>query len=279
MKFNDMKYVDEDSFENLLVVDGLNLAFRYKYNNTKDYCAQYIKTVQSLASSYECKKIILLGDGGSSYRDSIYPEYKNNRKELREKQTEEEEQEFKDFIEEFNKVLDIFSSNYLSLRYPGIEADDIAAYITTTYNKLFKKIWLISSDKDWDLLIKPNVSRFSYVTRKEITFDNWKQHYDYDISNHIDIKVLQGDKGDNIIGCAGIGEKRGRSLISQYGSALDIYDSIPIPGNQKFIKNLNEFKENILLNYELMDLETYCETAIEKHIDDISKKLGEYLQC
>ena len=27
-------------------------------------------------------------------------------------------------------------------------------------------IWLISSDRDWDLLIQENVGRFSYVTRK-----------------------------------------------------------------------------------------------------------------
>ncbi len=276
MKFNDVHHVAEDEFNNLLIVDGLNLAFRYKFSKTKDYCTQYIRTVQSLARSYKAKKVVVLGDGGSFYRDNLYPAYKGNRKELRSKQTQEEEQEFKDFLDEFKKTMQILSKNYLTLRYAGIEADDIAAFIATSYDGLFDKVWLISSDKDWDLLVNETVSRFSYVTRKEITFKNWKEHYDYDIDRHIDVKVLQGDKGDNIKGCEGIGEKRAQTLISQYGSAFDIYDSLPLPGKQKFIQNLNNFGDSILLNYELMDLVTYCTEALGKDKQDIVNKVEEY---
>ena len=59
------------------------------------------------------------------------------------------------------------------LRYEGVEADDIAAHIVR-YKEHYgaNKIWLISSDRDWDLMIGPKVSRFSYVTRKEITNEN-----------------------------------------------------------------------------------------------------------
>ena len=32
-----------------------------------------------------------------------------------------------------------------------------------------ERIWLVSSDRDWDLLVQENVGRFSYVTRKEVT--------------------------------------------------------------------------------------------------------------
>ena len=65
---------------NLIVIDGLNLAFRYKYANKKVFAFEYIKTIESLANSYEAKDIIVLGDGGSSYREAIYPNYKGNRK-------------------------------------------------------------------------------------------------------------------------------------------------------------------------------------------------------
>ena len=59
---------------------------------------------------------------------------------------------------------------------------------------------LISSDRDWDLLIQPGVMRFSYVTRKEITVDNWSDHYDVPQEKYADYKCLIGDKGDNIPG-------------------------------------------------------------------------------
>ena len=37
---------------NLLIVDGLNLAFRWKHQGTTDFEYEYVRTVQSLAKSY-----------------------------------------------------------------------------------------------------------------------------------------------------------------------------------------------------------------------------------
>ena len=72
---------------NLLIVDGLNLAFRWKHRGNTDFEHEYVRTVQSLAKSYNCGEIVVLGDGGSNYRKSIDPEYKANRKERYAEQT------------------------------------------------------------------------------------------------------------------------------------------------------------------------------------------------
>jgi len=275
MDFMKSKGSDASKFENLLIVDGLNLAFRYKYANKKQFADEYINTVQSLARSYEAKDIIVLGDGGSIYREAIYADYKGNRKELRAKQTEQEEQDFKDFLEEFNKTFRILDEICYTFRYKGVEADDIAAYIVVKHHKEYEHTWLISSDKDWDLLIKPDVSRFSYVTRKEITLENWNTHYSYEQEDHISVKVLMGDKGDNVPGVSGVGIKRAESLVKAYGSAYDIYSMLPIDSKYKYIQNLNEFGDRLLTNYELMDLETYCGEAIGENLDDLDATLEE----
>ena len=123
-------------------------------------------------------------------------------------------------------------------------------------------IWLISSDRDWDLLIQENVGRFSYVTRKEVTLENWSQHYEVSPEQYISLKCLTGDKGDNVPGIPGIGPKRATSLIKQYGDAMNIYDAAPINSNYKYIQALNENAEQILQNYELMDLIAFCDEAI-----------------
>ena len=257
---------------NLMIVDGLNLAFRYKYANKKVFAQEYIRTVQSLGNSYEAGTIAVLGDGGSFYREAIYPEYKANRKEMRANQTEQEENEFKQFLDEFGLAFKQLGEMYYAYRFKGVEADDIAAYLVKQYRQDFDHIWLISSDKDWDLLIHKHVSRFSYVTRKEITKENWSTHYDYPLNEHISIKVLQGDKGDNIPGVSGVGIKRAITLVEQYGSAYDIYDQLPIDSKYKYIQNLNEFKEGIMKNYELMDLETHCIDAIgDSNIEEIKE--------
>ena len=269
------KGFSEQSFRtNLMIVDGLNLSFRYKYANKKNFAAEYVNTIHSLANSYNAKKVIVLGDGGSTYRKAIYPEYKANRDELRATQTEQETQDFKDFLEEFGRAFEMLGNHYTTFRFYGVEADDIAAYISKQYKNEFEHIWLISSDKDWDLLIKDNVSRFSFISRKEITLDNWKEHYDYEPDEHISIKVLMGDKGDNVVGVEQVGITRAKSLINEFGSAYDIYESLPLNRKQQYIQNLNSFGDKILLNYELMDLETYCVQAIgEENIKTIKETL------
>ena len=98
------KGMDASMRENLLLIDGLNLAFRYKYANKKVFAEEYVSTIQSLARSYEAKDVMILGDGGSTYREAIDSEYKGNRKEMRKNQTEQEEQDFKEFLDEFNRA-------------------------------------------------------------------------------------------------------------------------------------------------------------------------------
>tara|TARA_B100001964_G_scaffold245463_1_gene332582 strand:+ start:6437 stop:7252 length:816 start_codon:yes stop_codon:yes gene_type:complete len=269
LSFNDQKK------DGTLIIDALNLAFRWKHQGRTDFRYEYEKTVQSLADSYKCNNIIITADKGSStYRRNILPSYKQNRKDKYATQTEEEQIAFEEFFEEYNATLDLLK--WPILQFEGVEADDIAAHLVKNKNLFnFKNVWLVSSDRDWDLLIQPGVSRFSYVTRKEITLDNWNQHYEVTPCEYISLKCLTGDKGDNVPGISGIGPKRALGLIKEYGSALNIYDAAPIPGKYKYIENLNENYEQIIQNYELMDLISYCDDAIGKdNIAQIKERLS-----
>ena len=261
--FNQMNAVEPT----LMIVDSLNLAFRYKHSKAVDFCTDYMRTVDSLKKSYKAAKVIIAGDmGSSSYRKHLSPIYKQNRKDKYANQTAEEKEEFEAFFAEVQGILNKYEEEgvYPVARFPGVEADDIATYIVSK-RKRFQctQIWLISSDKDWDLLISKDVSRFSYVTRKEITLSNWSDHYDFTRDEYISIKCLMGDAGDNVLGVPGIGPKRALALVQEYGSTYDIISSLPITSKYKYISALNEFgADNLMLNYKLMDLVTHCEEAI-----------------
>lgn len=250
----------------LLIVDSLNLAFRYKHSGATDFAEDYLRTVNSLKKSYKASHVIMACDQGSStYRKAIYPDYKQNRKDKQAEQTPAEAAAFELFFEDFLATLEHIKANtdYPVIRFPGVEADDIAAYIVSKKKLLgFDEIWLVSSDKDWDLLVQPGVSRFSYVTRKETTFENWNDHYDWSPEDYISIKCLTGDTGDNVFGVPSIGPKRAASLVAEYGSTWDIIASIPINGKYKYIQELNKCKDQLMLNYQLMDLVTHCEEAV-----------------
>jgi 5'-3' exonuclease len=279
MAFNFTDRMMNDEANSTIVVDALNLAFRWKHQGRTDFRYDYQSTVQSLAKSYDCKRVIITADWGSStYRKAISPDYKQNRKDKFAEQSEAERIAFEEFFEEFEASLDILAEDYPVLRYKGVEADDIAAHLVKHRNKYnLEYIWLISSDRDWDLLIQENVGRFSYVTRKEVRLDNWHEHYDVDPHLYISMKCLTGDKGDNVPGIPGIGPKRATQLIEQYGSAWDIYEAVPIDSRYKYIQDLNANCEQLLVNYELMDLMTFCDDAIgQDNIVDIERVINEY---
>lgn len=260
---------------NIMIVDCLNLAFRYK---TKDpsFRDSYYNTIKSLAKSYEAKYVILAADKGSSrFRLNMYPEYKADRIDKIGKQTEEEKAEFMRFFEEYEAALELCSKYYPLLRYDEVEADDIAAWLTEVgfLGLNSRDIWLISSDKDWDLLLRSNVSRFSFVTRKEYTLNNWGEHYDYPHYLALDVKAICGGK-DNIKGISGIGEKRAMSLFNKYGDIYGLISKLPLDGTAQYIKNLNAGLDTIMLNLDLIDKSEHCEEAVGlENIEDIKEKL------
>ena len=264
---------------NLLIVDSLNIAFRWKHQGVTDFKYDYVRTIESLAKSYNAGNIIITADGGSSYRKEIFPEYKANRKEKYAEQTPQEEKEFAMFMAEFSNTLTLLKEKYPVFQFKGVEADDIAAYISMNLDKYgLDECWMVSSDKDWDLLIKIEFLVLVQLLEKKPQ---------YIIGMNIMIlrspiistfKCLTGDKGDNVPGIPGIGPKRAVQLMEQYGDVFDIYDACPIDGKYKYIQNLNENAEQLLMNVELMDLVTYSEQAIgEQNIEVINSTLKRHL--
>ena len=119
-----------DNADGTLIVDALNLAFRWKHQGRTDFRDDYAATVASLANSYNCEQVIITADwGSSSYRKEILPDYKQNRKDKYAEQTEEEKQAFIDFFEEYEATLEILEERHPVLRFQGVEADDLAAHL------------------------------------------------------------------------------------------------------------------------------------------------------
>lgn len=261
--------------ENVLIVDAMNLAFRWKHSGATSFVDDYLKTVESLARSYKCGKILIAADwGGSIYRKEIFPDYKANRKELYKDDTEAQKKATREFFDEYERVIEACDRRFTVLRFKGVEADDIAAHVVANRDAYgIEQIWLISSDRDWDLLVGENVSRFSTVTRKEQTLDTWDNPVPPE--DYLTYKCLIGDKGDNIPGVDGVGPKRAASIIAEYGSIFDIVDALPIAGKYKYIEALNASRDQLLTNIELMDLVEYCDEAIGKqNIFEIEERIN-----
>lgn len=282
---------------NLLVVDCLNLCFRFKhtlYKSEDVACPEwatledmvevmreelahvyfkdgFINTINSLAASYRCSNIIVAADlGSSAWRKALYPEYKGDRAKKYGDQPLVEQAIGKVFMEHYYKLLEDLKSEGINTMFSvGIEADDIVAYISLNHTHKYEHMWIVSSDGDLDLLLSNKVSRFNWATKntwknadktgprpKEVTLDNWKEHYEYPFEWHLDMKAIKGGE-DNIIGVKGVGPKRAVDFLTKYSSVEGLTAALPLPGRAAYITELNAAGDRLKLNKKLMDMVTY----------------------
>lgn len=248
---------------NLIIVDLMTLAHRYKHRKQSVFASDTLKTITSIAKSYSAEDIITISDyGKSAYRLSLFPEYKGDRAARYAEQAPEEQRYTEIFFAELANTRELLSecSNFIQLK--GVEADDIATYIVKQLKDKYDNIWLVSTDSDWDQNLSENVHRFSTRTRKEYTLENFYDEHAVDTPDEWTIlKSLQGGH-DNIKGVEDIGPKRGYALIRGMSSIFDLVDTLPIAGKQKFIQRLNAAEDLLVLNDSLVNLREYCETAI-----------------
>lgn len=273
---------DESDFSNLLIVDVMNLSFRYKATGTYTFAEDMVRTIKSLAKSYEAKDVICCGDWGSSaYRKAIYPEYKGNRKEKYANQTEAEKEAAAKFFEGLDDCYKLLEQEFTLLRFKNVESDDLMAYVIKKYENSinYDKLWVISTDRDICQMLSFSTSQFAFTSRKEYRMSSFYDQLGFDTPEEYAIfKAITGDSSDNIPTAAeDCGPKRTYAIIRGMNHITDLLEILPIAGKQKYIQRLNAGEDKILLNWELTNLREFCEVAInfpdETNLEAVNKIL------
>lgn len=261
--WNDLADIEQanniESHNNLLLIDGNNVSYRWiQRKNFDAFSEDYKRTVRSLARSYEASRVIVCFDFGKSYyRLELLDDYKGTRKKPQEP---EELEKMEKFFNVLNALPDELDDEVLKFR--GIEADDLIAYLAINMAEEYDHTWIVSSDKDLLQLIDDNVSVFNIFSRKEVTIDTMYDDYELTPKEFMLSRIIEGDKSDNIIGIEGIGPKRAQGLVKEYRTFDKLVNALPIAGKAKYITNLNAGKEKLIRNEQLINLDGYHENAI-----------------
>lgn len=117
------------------------------------------------------------------------------------------------------------------LGYPFIsnelyEADDVLGMISKFTTEQNMDMIIISSDKDLYQLISDRTFIHSPRIKDLIDITWLMDNYKLTPDQWIDLKILQGDRSDNIPGIQGIGEITALKLMQQFGSIDGIYSNI-----------------------------------------------------
>jgi len=255
----DLQEPDYSTYNNLLIIDANNLSYRWLQRpNYASFGADFIRTIQSLAKSYEAVRTIVCFDFGKSYyRMNMHEEYKGTRKKPQE---EEEIKKYEDFFAVLNSLPDDLDEEVLKFR--GVEADDILAWITQNVSDRYNHTWIVSSDRDLYQLVDENISIFNIFGRKEVTLQTMAEDFEVSPSEYMLSRIIEGDKSDNILGIEGIGPKRAQALAREYKTLDNLLEALPIKGRAKYIQNLNTGHEKLIRNEKLINLKKYCLDAI-----------------
>ena len=270
----DLQAPDYSTYNNLLIIDANNLSYRWLQRaNYASFDSDFVRTIQSLAKSYEAARTIVCFDFGKSYyRMDMHDEYKGTRKKP---QDEDEIKKYQDFFAVLNALPEQLDEEVLKFR--GVEADDILEWITQNISDRYEHTWIVSSDRDLYQLIDENVSIFNIFGRKEVSLQSLREDYDVNPSEYMLSRIIEGDKSDNILGIEGIGPKRAQGLAREYRTLDYLLDALPIKGRSKYIQNLNAGHEQLVRNEKLINLKKYCVDAITagKHGDEPLNQLND----
>jgi len=177
------------------------------YHNDKHFGAifYFLNTIKKYLEKYDYDKVVVFWDGKNNHksRRELYPNYKTNRKRKLDKDKVDDMFRQKNRISQYLEEFFIRQSGF-----KNCEADDCIAYYTQNSEE---KTTIISNDKDLLQLINRNTNVCLLKDDNLITHKDkikWgKSQINLPISNVLLIKILLGDRSDNIKGILYFGEK------------------------------------------------------------------------
>lgn len=260
--------IDTDVNSRVLIIDGLNSFLRAFtaigwLNKDLLHIGGLTGFLRSLGYTIKLVRptrviIVFDGQGGSTNKRYIYPQYKANRGLTRvtnwdtfESQQEESESITNQIVRliEYLKQLPI---DLISI--DKIEADDVIGHIV---GKLNREVTIVSSDKDYLQLVTDKVSIYSPIKKKFYDRELVLKEFGVTPKNFLTQKILLGDQGDNVPGVKGVGSKTMLKNFPELGTEQEVsIDDIlsKCTGKKKIFEDIKNYEHQLRINKRLMDL-------------------------
>ena len=221
------------------------------------FCSMLWKlTRESKLSDRPTHLAVIFDAGAETFRNKIYPKYKENRPPLPE-----------DLVPQFPLVRDAVKAfNIASIEMDGFEADDLIATYAKQVVNAGGEVTIVSSDKDLMQLVRPGVRMYEPSNEKSIGRDEVIEKFGVPPEKVIDVQSLAGDSVDNVPGVPGIGIKTAAELIHEYGDLDSLLARAGEIKQPKRREKLIEFADQARISRELVTLKTDVpvEIAIER---------------
>jgi len=152
----------------------------------------------------------------SSFRTSIYPEYKANR----EPAPAELKRQFEQ-CRRYSRALGL-----MEVANPKYEADDLIGTLVEHGRRNGRPSTVVTRDKDLAQLLTPEDIFWDFAGKGKIGYDRVPEVFGVWPEQIADFLALAGDSVDNIPGVPGVGKKTAGALLNHFGSLEKIYANL-----------------------------------------------------
>jgi len=206
--------------------------------------------IKSLITKLSPTNMIAVWDGSrDKEREKVLPNYKGERE-------SKDLVDYENWLDQKKVVQSMLNKLGVSQAMnETMEADDLIYSLVRKNIRKYKRITIISADKDFNQLVRnynpkkglARVDIFNDSKKLLIDKDNMVSVFGYTPKQTVDYLSLVGDKSDSIPGYSGIGHKRALDLLSKYNSLAAFLKS---NDNHTLIKRdilLELVKKNLIL--------------------------------
>ena len=273
----------------VLIVDGMNTFIRsfvtIQSINPKGHhiggLTGFLKSVAYNIRILDPTRVIIVWDGkGSSTNrkniDSNYKATRGHRRITNWQVFDDLEEEYDSMQSQVERVKDYLGClPVINITMDKLEADDVMAYMAKKFAENGNKATIVSSDRDFLQLIRPNLEVYSPIKKKMFTVDNIKTELGVLPDNYNIVKALLGDNSDNLPGIKGLGiktvQKEFPKLLTDTDVTLDYIYKIceEKMDDKKIFPKIIYFWDKVLTNFTLMDLH---EDSLDEREEEIVRQ-------
>ncbi len=152
----------------------------------------------------------------TTFRTSIYPEYKANRDPAPDDLKRQFEQ-----CRRYSRALGL-----MEVADPKYEADDLIGTLVEHGRRNGRPSTVVTRDKDLAQLLTPDDIFWDFAGRGKIGYDRVPEVFGVWPEQIADFLALAGDSVDNIPGVPGVGKKTAGALLNHFGSLEKIYANL-----------------------------------------------------
>ncbi len=244
------------------LLDGHALAYRHYFANTgrplmtstgivTSAIYGFTRTIFDVLEKEKPVYMAVAFDAGLGGRDEYYPQYKAHRDESP-----------ADFEVQLPTIRDIISAFGIPiLMMPGQEADDLIGTATLQAEAEGANNVVFSGDRDMLQLLSENTRIRLYIPQAgapDETYDipKFREKYELEPLQLIDLKALEGDTSDNIPGVSGIGRKGATNLLKEFSTVENLYENLD-KLKDGVRKKLEEGRESAFISKRLATIQRH----------------------